>query len=93
MFDWLKRYTMPADDFPTFEETNAPEKPASDPTKYPKVFYSIGPTDNNRINFSCGYTSFNMTKLGCQQLIDLLTTAKDSLYDEVEETEEENEQQ
>ena len=55
------------------------------PEKDPVTFYSIGPTDNNRINFKMGYSSITMTKLGVESLIALLQVAATQLTDEDDE--------
>ena len=83
MFDWFKK--------PDY--TNVVKFPASTPyieppaktEKDPVTFYSIGPTDNNRINFKMGYSSITMTKLGVESLIALLQVAATQLTDEDEE--------
>jgi hypothetical protein len=82
MFDWFKKpnYTnvvkFPA---PTpYIEPLAVKPPEKDPV----VFYSVGPTDNNRISFQMGYSSITMTKLGVENLIAQLQVAADQLKDE-----------
>jgi hypothetical protein len=81
MFDWFKRsdYTNVVK-FPSPTPYIEPPAPAKDPVTY----YSIGPTDNNRISLKMGYSSITMNKSGAQALIDLLTTAMNQLTDEDE---------
>jgi hypothetical protein len=60
-------------------------EPPAPEVKDPVTYYSLGPTNNNRINFKIGYSSINMNKAGALALINLLTTAMNQLTDEDEE--------
>ena len=79
-FDWFKK--------PDY--TNVVKFPAQVPYIEPPaekdviVFYSIGPTDNNRINLKVGHSSITMTKLGVESLIAALQVAMAQLNDEDE---------
>lgn len=57
------------------------EPPVADPVTY----YSLGPTDNNRISLRMGYSTITMNKAGTQAMINLLTTAMNQLTDEDDE--------
>jgi hypothetical protein len=78
MFDWFKKFNNIPDPVPYIE------KPAPE-VKDPITYYSIGPTDNNRISFKMGYSSITMNKAGAQAMIDLLTVAMNQLTDEDKE--------
>ena len=85
MFDWFKKsdYTNVVK-FPT--PAAVPPIPYIEPpAKDPVTYYSLGPTDNNRISFKIGYSSITMNKAGTQAMINLLTTAMNQLTDEDEE--------
>jgi len=83
MFDWFKKSNYNnVVKFPgpvPYIETPAPE------VKDPIIYYSIGPTDNNRISFKMGHSSITMNKAGAQAVIDLLTVAMNQLTDEDKE--------
>ena len=57
------------------------EPPVADPVTY----YSLGPTDNNRISLRMGYSTITLNKAGTQAMINLLTTAMNQLTDEDDE--------
>ena len=84
MFEWFKKS----------EYSNVVKFPAKDavpatyiepPKKDPITYYSLGPTDNNRISLKMGYSSITMNKAGAQAMIDLLTLAMNQLTDEDKE--------
>ena len=79
MFEWFKKseYSNVVK-FPEKEAVPYVEPPAKDPVTY----YSLGPTDNNRISLKMGYSSITMNKAGAQAMINLLTTAMNQLTDE-----------
>ena len=82
-FNWFKKpdYTNVVK-FPVpvpYIEPPAPE------VKDPVTYYSLGPTDNNRISLKMGYSSITMNKAGTQAMINLLTTAMDQLTEEDDE--------
>jgi len=90
MFDWFKKFDYSnVVKFPEskvvppmpYVEPIAPKVPEKDPVTY----YSIGPTDNNRVSLKMGHNSITMNKAGVQALIDLLTTAMNQLTDEDKE--------
>ena len=82
MFDWFKKSTdSNVVKFPDPKAVPYIEPPAKEPVTY----YSIGPTDNNRINFRMGYSSITMNKAGAQSLIDLISVAMNNLSDEDDE--------
>ena len=81
MFDWFKKpdYTNVVK-FPEAKPVPYIEPPAKDPV----TFYTIGPTDNNRIKFSIGHNSITMNKSGLQALINILQSANDQLLEDEE---------
>jgi hypothetical protein len=83
MFDWFKKSDCNnVVKFPgvlPYIEKPVPE------VKDPITYYSIGPTDNNRISFKMGHSSITMNKAGAQAVIDLLTVAMNQLTDEDKE--------
>ena len=83
MFEWFKKseYSNVIKFPEKVPSVVPPEKAATDPVTY----YSLGPTDNNRISLKMGYSSITMNKAGAQAMIDLLTTAMNQLTDEDEE--------
>jgi hypothetical protein len=90
MFDWFKKADY--SNVVKFPESKViPPMPYVEPTelktpeKDPVTFYSIGPTDNNRVNLKMGYSSITMNKAGVQSMINMLTTAMNQLTDEDEE--------
>jgi hypothetical protein len=83
MFDWLKgKNKMPENVVPF--PTPAPKlvEPLPAPKPEPKIYYTFGLTDNNRLTFQMGYTTLTMNSAGVQQLIDQLEFFKDQLRDE-----------
>ena len=66
------------------DEYKMPESPEAAPKADPVTYYSLGPTDNNRISLKMGYSSITMNKAGAQAMINLLTTAMNQLTDEDE---------
>jgi hypothetical protein len=90
MFDWFKKADY--SNVVKFPESKViPPMPYVEPTapkvseKDPVTYYSIGPTDNNRVNLKMGYSSITMNKAGVQSMINMLTTAMNQLTDEDEE--------
>lgn len=81
MFNWFKKtdYTNVVK-FPAKEAVPSPH--IEPPEKDPVTYYSLGPTDNNRISLKMGYSSITMNKAGAQAMINLLTTAMNQLTDE-----------
>ena len=84
MFEWFKKpiyNKVVKDPAPAaVPAIGPPAKAVSDPVTY----YSLGPTDNNRISLKMGYSSITMNKAGTQAMINLLTTAMNQLTDEDE---------
>ena len=82
MFDWFKKsdYSNVVKFPPKVPYIEPPI-----PEKEPIVYYSIGPTDNNRVNFKMGYSSITMNKSGVESLIAALQVAMAQLNDEDEE--------
>jgi len=82
MFNWFKKsdYTNVVK-FPTPVPCIEPPAPK---VKDPVTYYSLGPTDDNRISLKMGYSSITMNKAGAQAMIDLLTTAMNQLTNEDE---------
>ena len=80
MFEWFKKpiYNKVVKD--PVPNIGPPAKAVRDPVTY----YSLGPTDNNRISLKMGYSSITMNKAGTQAMINLLTTAMNQLTDEDE---------
>ena len=76
MFKWFTKKTVKLTD---------PEPYIEPLAKEPITYYSLGPTDNNRISFKMGYSSITMNKAGTQAMINLLTTAMNQLIDEDKE--------
>jgi hypothetical protein len=69
-----------------------PEPKAVPPTPYveppkpePKIYYTLGVTDQQRVSFHMGYSTLTMNKEGCQNLIDQITVFMNQLQDEDEE--------
>ena len=82
MFNWFRRHdSANVVKFPTPVPYIEPPVAEKDPVTY----YSLGPTDNNRISLKMGYSSITMNKAGAQAMINLLTTAMNQLTDEDEE--------
>ena len=81
MFEWFKKpiYNKVVK-FPAPVPYVEPPVAEKDPVTY----YSLGPTDNNRISLKIGYSSITMNKAGTQAMINLLTTAMNQLTDEDE---------
>ena len=84
MFEWFKKpiyNKVVKDPAPAaVPDIGPPAKSVRDPVTY----YSLGPTDNNRISLKMGYSSITMNKAGAQAMINLLTTAMNQLTDEDE---------
>ena len=87
MFDFFKnKGKLPSNVVPFPEHKSTPAVPKVEPPpekeKPPTVFYRFGITDQNRLAFQMGYSEITMTKLGVQNLIDLLESFRDQLVDE-----------
>ena len=84
MFEWFKKpiyNKVVKDPAPAaVPDIGPPAKSVRDPVTY----YSLGPTDNNRISLKMGYSSITMNKAGALAMINLLTTAMNQLTDEDE---------
>ena len=82
-FEWFKKpiYSKVVKDPAPVPYIEPPNPEVKDPVTY----YSIGPTDNNRISLKMGYSSITMNKAGTQAMINLLTTAMDQLTEEEDE--------
>ena len=80
MFEWFKK--------PIYNKVVKDPVPAIGPpakaVRDPVTYYSLGPTDNNRISLKMGYSSITMNKAGALAMINLLTTAMNQLTDEDE---------
>ena len=73
IFDFFKkRDTSNVVKFPTSHV--APPEPEPH-----KTYYTFGLTDDNRLDFTMGYTTLTMNAAGAQQLIDQLTYFKSQL--------------
>ena len=80
MFDWFKK-----PDYTNVVKDPVPAiGPPAEAVRDPVTYYSLGPTDNNRISLKMGYSSITMNKAGAQAMINLLTTAMNQLTDEDE---------
>jgi hypothetical protein len=96
MFDWFKRpkyteQTTATDDMlgtgdGEFHPTPyIPFPKVETPVKDPVNFYTIGPTDDNRLTLKVGHTTLTMNRAATLSLIKLLQVAMDNLSDESEE--------
>ena len=78
MFEWFKK--------PIYNKVVKDPVPSIGPpaeaVRDPVTYYSLGPTDNNRISLKMGYSSITMNKAGALAMINLLTTAMNQLTDE-----------
>lgn len=86
MFDWFRRST--AKEFmeeakETYRVPPMPEVKA--PSSNPTVCYSVGPTDDNRVILTVGWSKITMTQKGCKGLIDALSVAMNNLDKETDE--------
>jgi hypothetical protein len=85
MFDLFKKNKMPANvvPFPAPKETTKmPHVVPPAPEPEPKIYYTFGLTDDNRVTFQLGYTTLTMKRAGVQQLIEQLEFFRDQLHDE-----------
>jgi hypothetical protein len=86
MFDWLKgKDKMPDNVVPFPEPKETPKMPyvvPPAPKPEPKIYYTFGLTDDNRVTFQMGYTTLTMKRAGVQQLIEQLEFFRDQLHDE-----------
>jgi len=80
MFDWFKK-----SNYNNVVKFPGPVPQIEPPVKDPVTYYSIGPTDNNRVSLKIGHNSITMNKAGVHALIDLLTVAMNQLTDEDKE--------
>lgn len=86
MFDFFRRRT--AKEFmeeakETYQVPPIPE--VKTPESNPTVCYSVGPTDDNRVSLTVGWSTITMNQKGCQALIDALSVAMNNLEEETEE--------
>ena len=82
MFDWFKKDKLPSNVVPFPELKAIPSAPTAPPDKKPTTYYSFGLTDDNRLNFTMGYTILTMNHAGVQNLIDQLEFFKSQLHEE-----------
>jgi hypothetical protein len=84
MFDWMKKNKTPSNvvPFPAPQSVLSVEPP--EPKKEPKIYYTFGLTDDNRLTFQMGYTTLTMNREGAQQLIDQLEFFKSQLHEDKE---------
>ena len=86
MLNWLKgKNKMPDNVVPFPEPKEIPKMPyvvPPEPTPEPKTFYTFGLTDDNRLNFTMGYTTLTMNDAGVEKLIEQLEFFKSQLKDE-----------
>jgi hypothetical protein len=90
MFDWFKTRSystggMVSDMEKVSRDMSKVIPPMPSPSKNPTVCYSVGPTDDNRVSLSVGLNSITMNKQGCQNLIDALSVAMNSLQEDKED--------
>jgi len=52
------------------------------PRPEPKVYYTLGLSNDNRVCFTMGHSTLTMNEIGVQDLIDQLEFYKDRLEDE-----------
>ena len=82
MFDWFKGNDN------VYKSPLETEMISPVPTTYkanPTTYYSIGPTNDNRIAFVVAATTLTMSKVACQQLVNLLNAAIEQLNDNTED--------
>ena len=73
MFDWFKKNDAGSNviPFPENKQFN-PYIAPPEPQPEPKVYYTFGLTDDNRVTFTMGYTTLTMNDVGIQDLIEQL---------------------
>jgi hypothetical protein len=75
MFNWFKKNDSGSNVIPFPEPKETPKTPyiaPPEPQPEPKVYYTFGLTDDNRVTFTMGYTTLTMNDVGIQDLIDQL---------------------
>jgi hypothetical protein len=72
MFDWFKKNNDSANVIPFPEHKQTPYIAPPEKQPEPKVYYTFGLTDDDRITFTMGYTTLTMNSAGVQELIDQL---------------------
>jgi len=80
IFDWFKgKNKMPENvvPFPTPAPRLVEPPPESKPE--PKIYYTFGLTDDNRLTFTMGYTTLTMNNVGVEKLIEQLEFFKSQL--------------
>jgi len=82
IFDWFKgKDKMPSNVVPFPEPREYPKivppRPESKPE--PKIYYTFGLTDDNRLTFTMGYTTLTMNNAGVEKLIEQLEFFKSQL--------------
>jgi len=89
MFDWFKnKKSDNVFPFPDHREYGIDDKHAlplpeiKAPKHEPKVYYTLGLTDDNRVSFTMGYTTLTMNDVGVQDLIDQLEFYKSRIENE-----------
>jgi len=84
MFDLFKKNKMPKNVVPFPAPQSVPSVEPPEPKKEPKIYYTFGLTDDNRLTFQMGYTTLTMNREGAQQLIDQLEFFKSQLHEDKE---------
>jgi hypothetical protein len=87
-FNWFNRPTYTEQTTATDDMLGTPYIPfpkVESPAKDPVTFYTIGPTEDNRITLKIGYTTLTMNQSATRSLINQLQAAMDGLSDESEE--------
>jgi len=81
MFDWLK---MKKDDkiIPFPEPKPVPYIAPPEPKKEPKVYYTLGLSNDNRVCFTMGHSTLTMNEVGVQNLIEELEFYKSRIENE-----------
>jgi hypothetical protein len=72
MFDWFKKNNAGSNVIPFPENKQTPYIAPPETQPEPKVYYTFGLTDDNRVTFTMGYTTLTMNDVGIQDLIDQL---------------------
>ena len=84
MFDLFKKNKTPTNVVPFPAPQAVPSVEPPEPKKEPKIYYTFGLTDDNRLTFHMGYTTLTMNREGAQQLIDQLEFFKSQLHEDTE---------
>jgi hypothetical protein len=91
MFDWFKTRSystggMVSDMEKISQDMSKVIPPMLSPKKEQHtVCYSVGPTDDNRVSLTVGWSSITMNRAGCKGLIDALSVAMNNLEEDEED--------